>query len=552
MERMQSRGNILIAVIVVIAITIAMTLFLIVPLGGKVGQLREATISFIFRKPPQFISMEVEVEGARRVVRAGESLKIKGGETIIITKIHANTFFEAYLSADVVGFSKPNDMNELIDTVEIRNQLIAAGIKSVPIDIFYLDRKIAKVPLELDLTEQDFINQIKSAKSDEEKISLLRSGHATFPKNTSFLDELDKLLSAKEDYQALVGIYKGVVEADPANVAAYLNLSAYYIKLKNYDEALAMCQKIIDLGKADAVIYRRMAYIAGEKGDLENRVVYLKKALEFDKQNEAVVVDLAKTYEQAGMKQQALDVYQSASDTAKDRDILIPLIQNALKTQEYKKALDLLKRYIQRYPQDKNALAQLAMVMGKLGDTKAQVTYYLRAAELSPSDSVLWYNLGVAREKLGDNKGALDAYEKVLQIKQGDMDSLQGAAGLSLKLGQYKDAYAYYSSLAKKTSKKEHLKGVVSAAVGLKDQDKVIDACTLFLKNNKDHDVAMALGYAYESRASAREPRAKMDDLNKALEAYQTARKINPKSEVAGEKIPELKIEILKLRKTWQ
>jgi tetratricopeptide (TPR) repeat protein len=550
MERMQSRGNILIAVIVVIAI--AMTLFLIVPLGGKVGQLREATISFIFRKPPQFISMDVDVDGVGKVVRAGESLKIKGGETIIITKIHANTFFESYLTADVVGFSKPNDMNEPIDTAEIRNQLIAAGIKSVPIDIFYLDRKIAKVPLELDLSEQDFINQIKSAKSDEEKISLLRAAHAAFPKSSSFLDELDKLLSAKEDYQALVGIYKGVVEADPANVAAYSNLSQYYIKLKNYDEALSMCRKIVDAGKADAVIYRRMAYIEGEKGDLENRVVYLKKALELDKQNESVVVDLAKTYEQAGMEQQALDVYKSASDTAKDKDILIPLIQNALKKEDYKKALDLLKRYIVRYPQDKNALAQLAMVMGKLGDTKGQEAYYLRAAELSPSDSVLWYNLGVAREKLGDAKGALDAYVKVLQIKQGDTDALRSAAALSLKLGQYKEAYAYYSSLVKKSPQKEYLKGLVSAAVGLKDQDKVIDACSLFLKNNRDHDVAITLGYAYESRASAREPRTRLDDLNKALEAYQTALKINPRSSVAGQKIPELKIEILKLRKARQ
>ena len=45
-----------------------------------------------------------------------------------------------------------------------------------------------------------------------------------------------------------MGIYKGVVETDPANMAAYLNLSAYYIKLKNYDEALAMCRKIIRCG----------------------------------------------------------------------------------------------------------------------------------------------------------------------------------------------------------------------------------------------------------------------------------------------------------------
>ena len=550
MARRESKGNTVIAVIVVIAIATA--LFLIVPLGGKVGQLREACISFIFRKPPQFISMEIDVEGVPHVVKAGESLKIKGGETIIITKIRANTFFNSYLTADVVGFGKQNDLNEPIDTAEIRDQLIAAGIKSVPIDIYYLDRKIAKVPLELELAEQDFMDQLKSAKSDEEKISILRSAHATFPKNAYFLDMLDKLLSAKDDYQALVGIFKGVVEADPANVTAYSNLSLYYIKLKDFDNALAMCQKIVDAGKADATIYRRMAYIAGEKGDFQNRVVYLKKALELDGRNESVVVDLAKTYEQAGMDQQALDVYQAASDTAKNRDILIPLIEDALKKDDYKKAGELLKRYVQRYPQDKNALAQLAMVMGKLGETKSQVMYYQKAAELSPNDSVIWYNLGIARDKAGDAKGALEAFAKVLQLKPGDMDSLQTAAPLSLKLGQYKDAYGYYSSLAKKSPRKEYLKGLVSAAVGMKDQDKIIDAAALYLKKYKDYEAALALAYAHEERASGKDIPRRLTDLDAALDAYKTALKINPQSKVAKEKIPELRIETLKLRKALQ
>jgi tetratricopeptide (TPR) repeat protein len=546
----ESRGNIIIVIIVVIAIAIA--LFLIVPLGGKVGQLREATISFIFRTPPQFISMEVNVEGVPHVVKAGESLKIKGGETVLITKIHANTFFVSYLTADIVGFGKQNDLNEPIDTAEIRDQLIAAGIKSVPIEIYYLDRKIAKVPLELDLAEQDFMDQLRSAKSDEEKISILRSAHMTFPQNALFLDMLDKLLSAKEDYQALVGIFKGVLDADPSNVTALSNLSQYYIKLKNYDEALAMCQKIVKAGKADSTIYRRMAYIAGEKGDFENRVVYLKKALEFDKRNETVVVDLAKTYEQAGMNQQALDVYQSASDTAKDREILIPLIQNALKRNDYQKGAELLKRYVQHYPQDKNALAQLAMVMGKLGDTKAQVTYYQKAAELSPGDSVIWYNLGVAREKEGDTKGALDAYAKALQIKPGDADSLQSVASLSLKQGQYKEAYVYYMSLSKRYPKKEYQKGLVSAAVGMKDQDKIIDASTQYLKKYKDYDVAITLAYAYEDRSSGKDIPKRLADLDAALEAYKTALRINPQSKVARDKIPSLRIETLKLRKALQ
>jgi tetratricopeptide (TPR) repeat protein len=550
MSRTQTRVNTVIAIIVVIAITLA--LFLIVPLGGRLGLLREATISFIFRTPPRFISMEADVEGIPQLVKAGESMKIKGGETVLIRKIHANTFFDSYLGADIAGFGKPNDLNEPIDTAEIRNQLMGAGIRSVPIDIYYIDRKIAKVPLEMELSEQNFMDQLKSARSDEERIAILRSAHATFPASASFLEMLENLLSSKEDYQSLVAVYKAISDADPANMTALSNLSRYYIKLGRFDEALAMCNKIVEAGKADASVYRRMAYIAGEKGDFEGRVAYLKKALELDRNSDEVVIDLAKTYEQAGLKRQALDVYASASKTASDREILVPLIKEALQKNDYAKARELLERYVGLYPQDKNATAQLAMVMGKLGDTKSQVDYYQKAVKLSPANSVLWYNLGVAREKNGDPKGSLEAYAKALQLKPGDLDSLQGAARSSLRIGLYKDAYGYYSALVKRNGARENMKGLVSAAVGLKEQDKIIEACTLFLRKNRDHDVAITLAYAYESRAANRDTRGRLDDLNKALEAYKIAKGVNPQSKVAGEKIPELSIEIIKLRKALQ
>ncbi len=547
---MRTRGSTVIAIIVVIAITLA--LFLIVPLGGRIGLLREATISFIFRKPPRFISMEADVEGVPQVVKAGEALKIKGGETLIIRKVHANTFFDSYLGADVAGFGKPNDLNEPIDTAEIRDQLMGAGIRSVPINIFYIDRNIAKVPLEMELSEQDFLDQLRSAGSDEERITILRSAHASFPKNAPFLEMLDKLLSAKDDYQSLIAIYKAVSDADPSNMSALANLSRYYIKLRRFDDAMTMCKKIVDAGSADSIIYRRMAYIAGENGDFEGRITHLKKALELNPNNDEIVLDLAKTYEQAGLNQQALEVYRSATGTASDREILIPLIRESLKKNDYKKARGLLERYVQLYPEDKNAVAQLAMVMGRLGDTKAQVDYYQKAVNLSPKNSVLWYNLGVAREKQGDLKGALDAYAKVLQMKPGDLDALKGAARSSLKLGQYRDSHGYYTALLKKNTTKDNLKGLVSSAVGMKDQDKIIGACTMYLEKSRDYDVAITLAYAYESRAAARDTQGRLEDVTKALEAYKTAKSINPRSTVAGEKIPELSIETIKLRKALQ
>lgn len=544
---MGKKGNVVLVVMLVIVI--AFLFFLSVPLGGKIGLLREATISFIFRKPPRFISMEVNVDGQDKTIKAGETLQISGNETIIITKVNANTFFDSYLTADVVGFGKANDLHEPVYASEIRKQLISAGIRSMPIDIFYIERNIAKIPLEIELTREDFSRRINEAENFDDKIAILKNAHATFPKDRDFLDSLDDLLSKKGDYETLAGIYRGVVDADPEDMNAHARLANYYIKLGLMKEAMAMNQKIIDAERATAVTYRRMAYIAGQLGDFEKRVGYLNKALELDKGNDSIILDLAKTYEQAGKTKEALAIYKAAATSARDKEILIPVIEDALKNKQYKDARTALERYVSYYPEDKNAYAQLGMISGRLGDTNAQITYYKKAVDLSPKDALLLYNLGTAYEKAGKSKEALATFKQVLKIKQGDKDSLRKAAYLSQNLGNYKDAYSLYQALVAVDDKLEYKKGLVSASVGLKDHDKIIDACNAYLKSKKEHDVAITLAYAHEARAATKQGKERLNDLEAALDAYRLALKINPQSAKAKEKIPELRIETIKLKR---
>lgn len=544
---MGKKGNVVLVVMLVIVI--AFLFFLSVPLGGKIGLLREATISFIFRKPPRFISMEVNVDGQDKTIKAGETLQISGNETIIITKVNANTFFDSYLTADVVGFGKANDLHEPVYASEIRKQLISAGIRSMPIDIFYIERNIAKIPLEIELTREDFSRRINEAENSDDKIVILKNAHAAFPKDRDFLDSLDDLLSKKGDYETLAGIYRGVVDADPEDMNAHARLANYYIKLGLMKEAMAMNQKIIDAERATAVTYRRMAYIAGQLGDFEKRVGYLNKALELDKGNDSIILDLAKTYEQAGKTKEALAIYKAAATSARDKEILIPVIEDALKNKQYKDARTALERYVSYYPEDKNAYAQLGMISGRLGDTNAQITYYKKAVDLSPKDALLLYNLGTAYEKAGKSKEALATFKQVLKIKQGDKDSLRKAAYLSQNLGNYKDAYSLYQALVAVDDKLEYKKGLVSASVGLKDHDKIIDACNAYLKSKKEHDVAITLAYAHEARAATKQGKERLNDLEAALDAYRLALKINPQSAKAKEKIPELRIETIKLKR---
>lgn len=535
--------------IIILVIAIGFVLFLSVPIGGRIGLIREAMISFIFRKPPRFISLEVKVDDLPRTINAGESLLIKGTETIVITEVKANTFFESYLTADVVGFGGGNDLHEPLETPLIRNQLLAAGLRSVPIDIYYIEYNIAKIPLVMELTEQDFVNRAKEAKNVDDKIAILKSGHTSFPKNRQFVTMLDELLSQKNDYETLAGIYKAIADSDPEDMNAYAQLSRCYIRLGMFREAMDMSLRVVDKGKASSATYRRMGYIAGQLGDFDSRVKYLEKALELEPGNDSVIIDLAKTFEQAGKNAKALEIYKSAAGKARDREILIPVIENALKQKKYDEAASLLKRYVTYYPRDKNAYAQLGMITGRLGDTNAQITYYAKAVELSPKDPVLLFNLGASFEKAGKEKNALESFKKALTIKPNDKDSLLRAAALSQKSGDYKSSYSYYQSLLKVEKSNEYRKGLVSAAVGLKDHAKIIDAAHDYLKHAKDHDAALALAYAYEARAASKEGKKRLEDLNEALDAYKLALKINPNSKKAQEKIPELKIETIKLKK---
>jgi tetratricopeptide (TPR) repeat protein len=93
---------------------------------------------------------------------------------------------------------------------------------------------------------------------------------------------LDEYLTRRNDYNTLAGIYRGLVEADPEDVESYGKLSVCYLKLGMYKEAMAASQKVVDKGRADAATYRRMALIAGEEGDFDERVRFLELALKLE------------------------------------------------------------------------------------------------------------------------------------------------------------------------------------------------------------------------------------------------------------------------------
>jgi tetratricopeptide (TPR) repeat protein len=539
-------GNILIIILILAVILIA--LFFILPVGGSVGQIRESAISFILRTPPRFISIEVKINDEPIIIRAGQSLLIHGNENLIITNINANTFFKSYLNADIEGFGKQSELNQSISTTEIRNQLIDTGIRSIPIDIYYISRVIAKVPIEIEVSEDDFLKQLKTAKNTNEQITILKNAFNTFPQNNFFLKQLEDSLINKGDLQGLINIYKKQLENDGYNESILTKLTNLYIRLGLLDDAEKLNLNIITSNKQTASTYYRLALIAGVRSDLNKKISYLEDGLLIDRTNNELLLELGKTYEQKGDKTKALELYKSISYESSSKEVLIAVIQDAVKKKDYETAEPLLKRYVSLYPTDKNAVALLGKIMGSIGDPEAQVEYYKKALALSPNDPVVMFNLGIAYEKAGNIKEALNTYNRLLKIKPGDPDTLSRVSSLYLKQGRNSEAYKHFSMLTGLKETKENLRGLVESSYAMNDSQKTINACKKYLGKYQDYDVALILARTLEKVADTKTGRIKAKYVKDAIDAYITTNNIK-QTDAVEQKIIDLSKERRQLLK---
>jgi tetratricopeptide (TPR) repeat protein len=539
-------GNLLLMILILAAVLTA--LFFILPIGGLPGQIRESVISFVLRTPPRFISIEVKVNDELRIIRAGQSLLIHGNENLVITKINANTFFKSYLNADIEGFGNQSELNQTVSTSEIRNQLIDTGIRSIPIDIYYISHIISKVPIYIEVSEEDFLKQLKTAKDTNEQIGILKNAFNAFPQNSFFLKQLEASLISKGDLQGLIGIYKKLLENDGFNESILTKLTDLYIRLGLLDDAEKLNLNIISNHRQTPSTYYRLALIAGARSDLNKKITYLEEGLLIDRNNNELLLELGKTYEEKGDREKAIELYKSISSESSSKEVLVAVIQDAVKKKDYETAEPLLKRYISLYPTDKNAVALLGKIMGSIGDPEAQVEYYVKALELSPNDPVIMFNLGLAYEKAGNIKEALKTYNRLLKIKPDDPDALSRISSLYLKQGRYSEAYKCYTALTGLKETKENLRGLVESAYAMNDSPKTINACKKYLGKYQDYDVALILAKTMEKVADTKQGRIKAKYVKDAIDAYISANNIK-QTEAVEQKIIDLSKERRQLLK---
>ena len=88
---------------------------------------------------------------------------------------------------------------------------------------------------------------------------------------------------------------------------------------------------------------------------------------------------------------------------------------------------------LKREPENQTALRGLLEARLRLTDIKGAIEPLEKLAKLNPNQSEYAVLLAQAKQQTGDKEGAAQAYRNILNIRPGDLNALQGLAGLLIE-----------------------------------------------------------------------------------------------------------------------
>jgi len=90
------------------------------------------------------------------------------------------------------------------------------------------------------------------------------------------------------------------------------------MKEKQYDRAIGVYKKLIDLNPKKAAGYASIAYAYGLKGDLDRQIEHYRMAVKLDPEDDELHASLGEAYEKKGLFREALQEYTTAYELNPD------------------------------------------------------------------------------------------------------------------------------------------------------------------------------------------------------------------------------------------
>ena len=177
----------------------------------------------------------------------------------------------------------------------------------------------------------------------------------------------------------------------------------------NYAEAEPILKDIISMYPRFADVHNKLGIIFHIKGNLNQAVLYFKKALELNPNYTEASLNLTITYNEMGEFKKAQEVFSFAAQIAHPTPTAVdPFISGKLANEHYKlgniyldlgmndEAVDEYKKAIKLYPKLPDVHTKLGVALRNKGLVEDAIAHFTKAKEINPHYGPAWIQLGLS------------------------------------------------------------------------------------------------------------------------------------------------------------
>ncbi|PIP05702.1 MAG: hypothetical protein COX52_10615, partial [Syntrophobacterales bacterium CG23_combo_of_CG06-09_8_20_14_all_48_27] len=332
------------------------------------------TFSFIFLgHPPQFYYLEIEKNGRDSRLTKSEAFVVSYRDEFVIKDISTDALFSRKISADVEGIGRENDFKILLKGIDLVDKVIMTGkggegettVPDYRINVKYDNKIIAAIPLQVNITPQDWLRYARSTENQRVQIEYLKRAIAMNKKDTGVRKMLAGLYLRQGETGEAITQYRDILTLKPDDLTTLTELSKCYMKEKEYNLVIKTCRELIKSDPEDASTFANMAFAYSQLGDWRRAVVNYGESLRLNPKDLLVRYKLGQAYEKTGKINEAAGEYRFILTKSPDTNYaMIALADLSLKIGNYDEAIKWYKEILRRQPRNAGAYANIGLAYG--------------------------------------------------------------------------------------------------------------------------------------------------------------------------------------------
>ena len=436
-------------------------------------------------------------------------------ESLTPTKYNANSLLSV-ISGDwhYIQTTNPEIYNRIKDPVETNN-LIAKEQKRARIMQFQLKELLdAFVASEIDTSLDIDSKTIKSLESlgyVGGTISKDFSFDVAKPNPVEVLGIHNDLSMAthlinQDKFDEAIALCEKVIKTNPDIPESHRKLAACYSELKSYQKEIEVLHILLKLKPDDFEVIKTLAVAYKHDGQFNKSIEYTNKALEQNPGDSELSDFLAGLYVKQGKHALAIPLFLQKLSRKGDDDIdtLKNLVIAYNLTYDYSNAAKYCDNLFKLMPEDSAICGDLAKLSMKSGAPDKAITYYKQSLVLSPGDMNMLRGLADAYKVVKDYEHAIETLEAIAGLEPQNAMVYDRLAEVYFKQKEYRKVAEALENRLKITPKDVgSLRKLVDAYTELKEYQLCIDTLKQLLEimpDNVEINYRLAKNYHYHNK----------------------------------------------------